>query len=187
LTGPSIFIDHTTAGAAPQQGNYLSVWRRRPDGPWRVFIDIGSQPPQAVPFAPGFTRFELSSRYVGKADESNATALLLAADRRLNQEIADRGAANAYQEVVTTGSRLHRNGFMPSIGPSAIRGWLETNASAMSAVTGAAESARSGDLGYSYGTFEIKGSAAQHGAYVRVWQRDANGKWLLVADVVQKA
>ena len=187
LTGPSIFIDHTTAGAAPQHGNYLSVWRRRSDGPWRVFIDIGSQPPQAVSFAPGFTQFEMPSRYARKADESNATSSLLDADTRLNQALAARGAANAYQEVVTNGSRLHRNGFMPSIGPSAIRSWLNANAPAMRALSGAAESARSGDLGYSYGTFEVEGSAPQHGAYVRVWQRDATGKWLLVADVVQKA
>src|SRR4026207_1415452 len=60
LTGPSTFTDHTTAGAAPQPGNYLSVWRRRSSGPWRVFIDVGSSPPQAVPFATGFTRFQLS-------------------------------------------------------------------------------------------------------------------------------
>ena len=66
LTGPSTFIDHTTAGAAPQPGNYLSVWRRRSSGPWRVFIDVGSQPPQAVSFAPGFTRFPMSSRYAGQ-------------------------------------------------------------------------------------------------------------------------
>lgn len=186
LTGPSTFIDHTTAGAAPQPGNYLSVWRRRPEGPWRVFIDIGSQPPQPVSFAPGFTRFNLPSRYAGKMDEPDATASLLDADKRLNQESAARGAGAAYQSVLTAGSRLHRSGFMPSIGPPAIRSWLDTNTPTMAAVTGAAESARSGDLGYSYGTFEIKGSAPQQGAYVRIWQRDAKGKWLLVADVVQK-
>jgi len=186
LTGPSTFIDHTTAGAAPQHGNYLSVWRRRSDGPWRVFIDIGSQPPQAVSFAPGFTRFALPSRYAAKADDSTATALLTDADKRLNQEIGARGAANAYRAVATTGSRLHRNGFMPSIGPLAIGSWLDANTPEMSAVTAAAESARSGDLGYSYGIFDVKGPAPQHGAYVRVWQRDATGKWWLVADVVQK-
>src|SRR5262245_5772797 len=156
LTGPSTFIDHTSAGAAPQPGNYLSVWRRRSEGPWRVFIDIGSQPPQAVSFAPGFRRFELSSRYAGKTVEPDATGLLLDADKRLNQEIAAVGAGAAYQAVLTTGSRLHRSGFMPSIGPSAIRSWLDANTPAMTAVTGAAESARSGDLGYSYGTFDVK-------------------------------
>jgi len=109
------------------------------------------------------------------------------ADTRLNGQIVERGSATAYEQVVTNASRLHRSGFMPSIGSKEIRSWLEANAPAMTASTGAAESARSGDLGYSYGTYEVKGTGAQKGAYVRVWQRDDSGKWWLVADVVQKS
>ncbi len=187
LTGPSTFIDHTTTGAAPQPGNYLSVWRRRSSGPWRVFIDVGSSPPQAVPFAPGFARFQLSSRYAGGESGAAATASLLEADKRLNAQIAARGAGPAYEAVVTNASRLHRSGFMPAIGPQPIRSWLDGNASLMTASTGTAESAQSGDLGYSYGTYDVKEPSPQGGAYVRIWQREASGKWLLVADVVQKA
>jgi ketosteroid isomerase-like protein len=187
LTGPSTFVDHTTPGSAPQPGNYLSVWRRRSSGPWRVFIDIGSQPPQAVSFAPGFTRFQLPSRYTGGEPASAATASLLGADQRLNAQIAERGPGPAYEGVVSSASRLHRSGFMPSIGPKAIRSWLDGNASGMTASTGTAESAQSGDLGYSYGTFEVKGTSPLSGAYVRVWQRDGAGTWWLVADVVQKS
>ena len=56
----------------------------------------------------------------------------------------------------------------------------------MTASTGAADTARSGELGYSYGTYDLKGAQPQRGAYVRVWQRDASRKWLVVADVVQQ-
>src|SRR4051812_6651575 len=76
LTGPSTFIDHTSPNPAPQHGNYLSIWRREGDGPWRVFIDIGSSPPQAVSFKPGFTRFPLPSRYAGGDRASSRSALL---------------------------------------------------------------------------------------------------------------
>jgi ketosteroid isomerase-like protein len=186
LTGPSTFIDHTTAGSAPQPGNYLSVWRRRANGPWRVFIDVGSQPPHAVSFAPGFTRFQLSSRYSGRESGAAATASLLEVDKQLNAQMAERGAGPAYEAVVTTGSRLHRNGFMPAIGPQPIRSWLDGHATSMTASTGTAESAQSGDLGYTYGTYEVKGSSPEGGAYVRIWQRESSGRWLLVADVVQK-
>jgi ketosteroid isomerase-like protein len=55
----------------------------------------------------------------------------------------------------------------------------------MTASTGAVDAARSGDLGYSYGIYDVKGTTPQHGAYVRVWQREASGKWLVVADVTQ--
>jgi ketosteroid isomerase-like protein len=182
LSGPSTFTDHTVSGSRPQPGNYLSVWRRQADGQWRVFIDQGSQPPEAVAFAPGFTRFTFPTRYTGTDSKEAATASLRLADRDLNAALAKSGAA-AYATVTTDSSRLHRSGFMPSIGGAAIETWMKEHAASMKATTGAAESARSGDLGYSYGTFEIP--PAKTGAYVRVWQRDAGGKWLVVADVTQ--
>ena len=186
LTGPSTFIDHTNPSATPQYGNYLSVWRRQADGRWRVYIDIGSEPPQPVSFRPGFTRFPFESRYSGGEATAASAASLLGADKDLNARIAARGPADAYAAVATGASRLHRNGFMPPIGVEAIRSWMKEHAAGMTASTGAADVARSGDLGYSYGTYDVKGTEPQHGAYVRVWQRDATGKWLVVADVVQK-
>jgi ketosteroid isomerase-like protein len=187
LTGPSTFIDHTRPTATPQHGNYLSVWRRQSGGPWRVFIDIGSDPPQPVTFAEGFTRFPLTSRYTGNETKAAGAATLLDADKSLNARIETDGPAKAYSSVTTDASRLHRSGFMPPIGTAAIRAWFDANGSVMSASTGAADAANSADLGYSYGTYELKVPAQQKGAYVRVWQRDATGRWLLVADVVQKS
>ena len=186
LTGPSTFIDHTKPNATPQHGNYLSVWRRQADGTWRVFIDIGSEPPQAVPFEPGFTRFPFGARYTGAEPNTKSTAALLAADKALNARLAAAGSSEAYGEVTTAASRLHRSGFMPPIGAAAIRAWMKQHAPTMTALTGAADAARSGDLGYSYGAYDVRAAPPQHGAYVRVWQRDSSGKWLVVADVVEK-
>jgi ketosteroid isomerase-like protein len=185
LTGPSTFIDHTSATPTPHHGNYLSVWRRQPGGPWRVYIDVGSDPPNPVAFAPGFTRFPLTSRYTGQQQQSAAAASLLDADKALNSQIAAIGPAAAYSAVTTDGSRLHRSGFMPAIGTAEIRAWLNTNSAGLSATSVAADAATSGDLGYSYGSYEHK--TVERGAYVRVWQREGAGKWLLVADVVQKS
>ncbi len=184
LTGPSTFTDHTVANPRPQPGNYLSIWRRQAGGEWRVFIDQGTQPPETVSFAPGFTRFAFPSRYTGGETGARATASLEAADRALNAALGTRGGA-AYADVTTDASRLHRSGFMPSIGRVAIETWMKEHASAMTATTGAAESALSGDLGYSHGRFEVTAPAAKSGAYVRVWQREAGGKWFVVADVTQ--
>ena len=55
----------------------------------------------------------------------------------------------------------------------------------MSATSTSAEAAQSGDLGYSYGTYVVTAPAAQHGAYVRTWTRDARGTWFVAADVAQ--
>jgi ketosteroid isomerase-like protein len=184
LTGPSTFIDHTTPGSKPQPGNYLSLWRRQADGRWRVFIDVGSQPPQAVTFAPGFTPLDFPSRYRGEEAQATAAASLLAADKDLNARIrAD--AAAAYADVTIGASRLHRNGYMPSVGREQIRAWMQQHGKGMTASTGAADCARSGDLGYSYGVLDVAGEKPTRAAYVRVWQRNASGQWLEVADVMQ--
>jgi ketosteroid isomerase-like protein len=186
LTGPSTFIDHTRPNATPQHGNYLSVWRRQADGRWRVFIDIGSEPPLPVSFQPGFTPFPFQPKYVATEPPATSAAGLLAADKALNAETGMAGSAEAYAAVTTAASRLHRRGFMPPIGTAAIRSWMKDHAPGMTASTAAADVARSGELGYSYGTYDVKGAQSEHGVYVRVWQRDQAGKWFVVADVVQK-
>src|SRR4029079_9629085 len=89
LTGPSTFIDHTSPTPTPHHGNYLSVWRQQPGGTWRVFIDLGSDPPQPVTVPDGFTRFAFPSRYLGERGDGKlrGTASLVDADKALNASI----------------------------------------------------------------------------------------------------
>jgi ketosteroid isomerase-like protein len=185
LTGPSTFIDHADAAAAPHYGNYLSVWRKQGDGRWRVFIDVGSPLRAEAVFAPGFTRMPFPARYAGKEDKTTAGQSLLAADRRLNARIAADGVVRGYADDLTPGTRLHRPGGPPSVGPAAAAAWLAQNAGDFAATSTAAESALSADLGYSYGKYAMKNPREESGAYVRVWTRDAAGRWLVVADVTQ--
>jgi ketosteroid isomerase-like protein len=186
LTGPSTFIDRTDPKAPLHYGNYLSVWRRQPGGAWRVFIDVGVDAPEPVQFPPGFTRLPFGPRYTRTEEKTAPSASLLSADRALNDRIATAGAADAYVAVMTDASRLHRRGFMPSIGRSAAQKWMAQHATSMTASTGAANAARSADLGYSYGTYQVSGTKPENGGYVRVWTRDAAGKWFVVADVTQR-
>ena len=54
-----------------------------------------------------------------------------------------------------------------------------------SAETTAAAAAESGELGYSYGLYAVRGEPRERGAYVRVWAGDGGGRWWLVAEVVE--
>jgi ketosteroid isomerase-like protein len=185
LTGPSTFIDHSKPDATPRYGNYLSVWRKQADGGWRVFIDVGTSLRAEATFAPGFTRMPFGARYTGKDDKAASEKSLLEADRGLNGRIAKDGAARSYADSVVDGTRLHRPGGPPAVGPQAIGAWLEANAGGMTARSTAAESSVAGDLGYTYGTYDVKTPRVESGAYIRIWTRDASGRWFIVADVVQ--
>jgi len=188
LTGPSTFIDHTATPPTTMHGNYLSIWKRLADGTWRVFIDVGTTTNAAVPFPQGFHRMPVASRYSGSDNTQAASkATLLAADRQLNERVASDGAPQAYRAVLNGAeARLHRSGSgsAPAVGTDAVVAWLTEHQAAMVATIGSGEAAKAGDLGYTYGKYEIAGAAPQTGAYVRVWTRDSTGRWLLEADVV---
>ena len=187
LTGPSTSVNHSAKDSKPGYGCYLSIWRKQADGTWRVFIDVGAGAPEAVAFAPGFNRIAFGERYTGKDTKEAAAKNLTDADRELNDQIAARGASGAFASRMTSASRLHRPGATPLTGSDAIARWLAENATASSATGGAAEAAESGDFGYSYGTFDIKEPKPAKGAYLRLWNRDREGRWWLMVDVAQPA
>jgi ketosteroid isomerase-like protein len=185
LTGPSTSINHTVQDQKPGYGCYLSVWRKQPDGRWRVFIDVGAGAPSAVPFAPGFTRIAFGDRYKGREGKETAGKALAEADRDLNAQIAAQGVPRAFSTRLSASSRLHRPGTIPIVGKDAIEKWLTEHATSGTATDGAAESAAAGDVGYTYGNFTISAPAPLAGVYVRLWSRDSNGRWWLMADVAQ--
>jgi ketosteroid isomerase-like protein len=185
LTGPSTSINHKTPDKKPGYGCYLSVWRKQPDGRWKVYIDVGANSPTPVPFPAGFTRTTLENPYVGKDSKAAATGSLADADRALNAQIADQGMVRAFESVLAPVARFHRPGFVPPVGRKPIARWLEQHATAGTAKHEAAEAAASADFGYSYGRFEVKGPTPAGGVYVRLWSRDANGRWWLMVDIAQ--
>jgi ketosteroid isomerase-like protein len=178
-------LNHTNADKKRGYGCYLSVWRKQPDGTWRVFIDVGADAPEPVGFAPGFNRIAFGSRYAGKDGKAASTASLAAADRDLNSEVASLGPGRAFETRLSPASRLHRPGTLPIAGRDAVTAWMRSHATAGSATHSAAEASIAGDFGYTYGRFETSGPQPSAGVYIRLWSRDASGRWWLMVDVAQ--
>lgn len=158
-----------------RHGNYASIWKRQPDGTFKVVIDIGIDPPGEVPFKPGLTRASFESRYTGSEIGPLAEASLLAADRAFN--VAARTLlADAYEKAAAPAVRVHRNGHLPFEARDAAIAWLRTQPPLALAETLYVETARSADLGYTWGSYD-------KGHYARVWVRDAAAVWRLVLDL----
>ena len=181
LTGPSAFTNKKDK-KEPQYGNYLSAWRKQADGSWKVLLDIGTDSPGPVTFPEGFHRYAFGPRYVGKEPKAAATASLLERDRALNARLAKEEPSVVYGAFLARNARLHRQGSKPVVGRDAAAEWLTVNSSDLIAVTGTGESARSGDFGYTYGTYTAQG-APRKGSYMRLWSRTMEGQWLIVTDV----
>jgi ketosteroid isomerase-like protein len=185
LTGPSTAINHKAPGGAkPRYGCYLSIWRRQPDGRWRVIVDVGVNAPAPVQFPPGLTRTSVDTHYAGPEKGDAAVASLSAVDRELNGEVAAKGFAALASRAAPL-SRLHRPGNAPVVGADAMAAWLREHETAGTATPAAAHASAAGDFGYTHGRFSVTAPAASTGVYIRLWRRDAAGRWWLMADVSQ--
>ena len=56
LTGPVRNVRKSRDNGRPRHSNYASIWKRQPDGSFKVVMDFGVTTPQPVPFPAGFTK-----------------------------------------------------------------------------------------------------------------------------------
>jgi ketosteroid isomerase-like protein len=178
-TGPSVTYDFAT-GKPIRWGNFASVWRKQPDGEWKVVVDIGIQ--HAEPPAGSEEKWSAGSPsgYKAKNVDVNAESEKL---KEFERSFSAGGLLNGYLKVLTTGSRLHRAGVFPVLGAKAIVDHLrKAGDESVSFEPAFASASASGDLGYTYGAYTTQ-PGDKKGYYTHFWKRDKNGDWKLVMDV----
>ena len=169
-------------------GNFMTVWKRQPDGRWKFEVDLGISNPEPKtasatwhpPASTARTRFT-------RVNMATARDELLRAEREFSKASSEQGAAGAFLLYADREVRVFRNGKMPFVGrrsavtamPPLSRAWTWTPAFADISV--------SGDLGYTYGSYEMreqtgKRDLIESGNYVRVWKK-TRGAWAVVIDV----
>ena len=183
LTGPVI---NRAAGRPERHQTYASVWKRQRNGTFKVILDVGVPTPRAVPFAPGVQRAPFANRFSGDYDDR--TPPLSAADGVLNSALRD-SQARGYRGRLAPNARLLRPGVLPVVGESRVLAYLADQPRYILGDSRFAESARSGDLGYTWGTYQLArrgaGGKIEEGFYARVWTRQRNGQWQVALDVLQ--
>ena len=183
LTGPVRNIRKSRDNGRPRHSNYASIWKRQPDGSFKVVMDFGVTTPQPVPFPAGFTR-PPGNRFTGDYDDT--TPPLSAADGVLNSGLRVR-QTDAYRGRVAASVRFHREGIMPVVGDRAALRWLATQPAYSAIDSRFAEASQAGDLGYTWGNYTVgpPRKPSQQGFYIRVWQRERNGQWNVALDALQ--
>jgi len=184
LTGP---VRSSRNDGPIRHGNYASIWKRQADGTFKVIIDVGIDPTAEVPFPEGFTRAPFAARYSGGDIAPLSEASLLAADRALLAGLKT-APGDAYAAVLAPAARVHRTGRLPFAGRDAALEWLRAQAPLAAGEAQYVEVAKSGDLGYTWGTYATSPGSdgkVEAGHYVRVWVRDASGAWKVSLDVTQ--
>jgi len=175
-TGPWKMTSRTDPAAAPRHGQFVSVWKREPGGPWRVRVDLGISHP-----GPALAQSPLEARTTPPA-EPGVTATIADAEREFSRRAREAGDAAAYAASVSPSVRLYREGAAPLLGRAAALEALAAGAPRTFWTLESHEAAASGEFGYAIGRYgPAEGVTAGH--YVRVWRRESGG-WRIAADVV---
>ena len=173
LTGPYVFVPNGDI-AHTQYGCYFSIWIRRAGAPWRVLIDAGvsTEEPCAFP-GEGAARLTPTDSPPPTAAAGLSKSTLLEQDWLLDTRAVTVGLADAFGPLLFPAARFNREGKQPLLGSAAITPFLSSQPGSWTFVPRGGEVASSGDLGYTYGDYDLKENirTTEAGYYVRVWRR----------------
>ena len=186
-TGPWEFRPNGADDKPVAFGQYFTIWKKQNDGSWKFVLDRGVS--SEKPLGTKILQFPLNdedSTVAGKFDLDRGRAALLKLENEFSQRSAKKGAAEAFDFYFADDGRLLRESVAPAVGKNAALSLISARLGTLSWQVTMADISASGDLGYTYGVFEFKSeaAAAEHGSYVRVWKKQANGKWKVVMDVL---
>jgi ketosteroid isomerase-like protein len=184
-TGPWEFKEDVKDEKPSGYGHFVTLWKKQPDGTWKFVLDLGIshpmsggpqrlwQPPEPRPPAK-----------IQRVDVAIARRNLLDWDRDYLQRSTKHGLARTFMSYSSLDVRLYRAGSLPFIGRAVSANALESAKGQVSWTTVGGDVSRSGDLGYTYGTYEISDAAkvTERGSYVRIWENQG-GVWRIVLDV----
>ncbi|MDT7781276.1 MAG: hypothetical protein QOC99_3788 [Acidobacteriota bacterium] len=190
-TGPWEFRDKPTDAKPSGNGHFFTVWRRQPDGAWKFVLDLGinhDAPATAetvLQYPPTLRKNTRTARAF--ADSEAARKSLLDAEHSLSDDSASSGMTTALLTRADETLRLYRNNTFPLVGRDAVSKTLKATNEFITWKPLKADVAASGDLGYAYGTYEVRAKSTdekppEQGNYARVWKRQDNA-WRVVFQV----
>lgn len=112
---------------------------------------------------------------------------LMAADRAFSDMSKEKGMREAFIEYIDSNGVLLRANRLPIVGANAIDFLIQQNDTAYTLTWQPqfADVASSGDLGYTYGIYQIRLKATDssfYGTYTSIWKKQKDGKWKFVLD-----
>ena len=183
-TGPWQFKNDIKDAKFSAFGNFMTVWKKQPDGKWKFVVDLGVSNPEPKKTTLLTYGEPASGRFARDAAKGRST--LQDTERDFSKTSVKRGAVEAFLAYAAPDVRVFRNQKQPFIGrKAAVAAWTALSIE-WSWTTQFADVSTLGDLGYSYGLYEKRDKATssitETGNYLRVWKW-ANGAWKLILDL----
>src|SRR6266403_5300698 len=168
-------------------GNFMTVWKKQADGSWKFALDLGVGNPEPKGPMPMWQpdQGQVGQEISAKVSQQLARSGLLEAERKFSQVSAELGARESFLLYAARDVRLLRNDHFPFVGKMAAADALAPVTAEWTWTSLFAGVSISGDLGYTYGIYELRekaGIVSERGNYARVWKK-VLGDWKLVIDV----
>ena len=185
--GPWTAVDNVPPLDPSEHGYFFSVWRRQPDGSWKVAVDFGTG---ALPGAAGGHELEqpftparqYKPRVPRGAYPDAELRRVTEMDRDFAQEAKRLGPRETYLARVADDAKVFAAGAPPA-GKDALRSRVPAGGDvSLTLAPLAGGAAKSADMAYTYGSYELRagGAEKERGYYAHVWKRDARGRWQIV-------
>ncbi len=168
-------------------GHFVTIWQKQADGSWKFAVDLGISNPE-----PAQSTFSLEQppknppKTKTPATAASEKAALLSTERKFSEASARGGARKAFLSYASPDVRVFREGKFPFKGKVASAEAIPKEAELWTWQPDAWDVSRSGDLGYSYGTYWLKSNAAnikpETGNYFRIWKKQGD-VWKVVVDL----
>ncbi|QQS47583.1 MAG: hypothetical protein IPM66_02680 [Acidobacteriota bacterium] len=187
-TGPFLINDRNSRVSPRRHGLFFSVWKKQADELWKVEVDLGVQLdsmwlPLDAEFEPAGGSLSGMSIPAGVATLS---AMLEAEDRFLGEGKQGK-ISTAWRSALSPLARIYRPKQQPVKGEAEMKRWIVGRRGIYAGERIRADIARSCEIGYTVGRYEITGEDAATGYWVRIWKLDRESKWKIVFDVTNIA
>ena len=185
-TGPYQFRENNNSPAS--YGHFVSIWKKQNDGSWKVAIDIGIQHDSIDSNGKNFFSPSLRLSVDTFVDQESEQSELLGTDRAFSALTEKSGIVHSMTSFASSTIRLYREGATPFVGMNAAVKALFQMKSVLSWEPAVSVVAKSGDLGYTYGTMirkygEPTKETVEQNHYLRIWRKDKQRKWKVVLDI----
>ena len=165
-------------GAEPEGfGEFITIWRRDPDGNFKFVVDIGVSHPRPASYsttlAPPAYPPSSNERNMSAADTTNGFF-----------ELAGRnGLAAAYDEYAAKDMRAYRENSMPMLGKKELLSYLKKT-KGKTVLTKRTVFVGSADLAYVVNTYARtnEDGSAEKGNFTQIWKL-IGGRWQIALDI----
>jgi ketosteroid isomerase-like protein len=186
-TGPWEVQEYRPNTTPLATGYFLTVWKKQPDGTWRVILDGGSETPASANSNHSFSFPPGTDKAVKNCPSFNEDLLNKELCNRENQFLSaweKTPMPASYLSYLAPEARMQLKGHLPSTNADTINSLISGFDKMLVWETVGSGAASSGDLGFTYGLLKRGSQPITKGHYVRIWRKQSGTDWRIILEMI---